>query len=222
MKKQQRFAELIEIEREYKSVSNKVRALTRQARREFEGQLAVDSKENPKAVYAYMNNKTKVHTGIGKLCKDPLDKHSEVTDDDSEKADILSKYFASVLTVEPEGPVPILEDRPVTQPMPEILITTEKVLKILSNLKVNKTPGFDEYPPRVLKELAPFIAETVTVIFNKSLTEAALPSDWKTSVIAAIFKKGLTNLASNYRPVALTSILCKVLETLVRDIFLRT
>ena len=47
--------------------------------------------------------------------------------------------------------------------------------------------------------------------------EAALPSDWKSSVIAAIFKKGITTLASNYRPVALTSILCKVLETLVRD-----
>ena len=164
-----------------------------------------------------MNSKTKVRTGIGKLCRDPLDKNSEVVDDDSEKANILSKYFSSVLTVEPDGPVPVLEDRPVNKPMPALSITTEKVLKLLEKLKTNKTPGLDEISPLVLKEIAPYIAEAVTEIFKKSLAEAALPSDWKSSVIAAIFKKGLTTLASNYRPVALTSILCKVLETLVRD-----
>ena len=62
-----------------------------------------------------------------------------MTDDDSEKASILSQYFSSVLTVEPDGPVPTLEDRPVQQPMPELIITTEKVLKVLEKLKVNKT-----------------------------------------------------------------------------------
>ena len=37
------------------------------------------------------------------------------------------------------------------------------------------------------------------------------------SKISAIFKKGNKSLASNYRPVSLTSIISKILEKLVRD-----
>ena len=34
---------------------------------------------------------------------------------------------------------------------------------------------------------------------------------------AAIFKKGSRNKPENYRPVSLTSVVCKLLETLIRD-----
>ena len=81
--------------------------------------------------------------------------------------------------------------------MRKLIITPEKVLAALEKLKVNKTPGLDDISARVLKEMAPVIAESVSNVFTKSLDEAALPSDWKSSVIAAIFKKGLSNLASN-------------------------
>ena len=101
--------------------------------------------------------------------------------------------------------------------MPPLIVTRKKVFKILSNLKVNKSPGFDNISARVLKELAAEISDTVTSLFQKSIDTASLPSDWKLSVIAAIYKKGLKCLAQNYRPVALTSILCKCLETIVRD-----
>ena len=41
------------------------------------------------------------------------------------------------------------------------------------------------------------------------------------SDVTGIFKKGAKNLASNYRPVSLTCILCKVLESFVRDALLK-
>ena len=44
-----------------------------------------------------------------------------------------------------------------------------------------------------------------------------VPSDWKKANVTAIFKKGDKSSSSNYRPVSLTSQVCKVLESIVRD-----
>ena len=47
-----------------------------------------------------------------------------------------------------------------------------------------------------------------------SLEEGIVPSEWKEANITPLFKKGSRN---NYRPVSLTSVVCKLLETLIRD-----
>ena len=52
-------------------------------------------------------------------------------------------------------------------------------------------------------------------MYNQSLLEGTLPEDWNTANVSAIFKKGVKAMASNYRPVSLTCIICKVLESLV-------
>jgi hypothetical protein len=44
-----------------------------------------------------------------------------------------------------------------------------------------------------------------------------LPLEWKTGVVTAIYKKGPKTEMGNYRPVSLTSIVCKVVQSLVRD-----
>ena len=76
-------------------------------------------------------------------------------------------------------------------------------------------------PAIILKELAHELSFPLYTIFNKSLTEKYVPSKWRMSDVTGIFKKGAKNLASNYRPVSLTCILCKVLESFVRDALLK-
>jgi len=44
-----------------------------------------------------------------------------------------------------------------------------------------------------------------------------LPDDWKLAEVTAIYKKGSKSDAGNYRPVSLTSVCCKVLESILRD-----
>ena len=44
-----------------------------------------------------------------------------------------------------------------------------------------------------------------------------ITNEWREGCITALFKKGSRKMASNYRPVSLTCILCKVLESFVRD-----
>ena len=54
-------------------------------------------------------------------------------------------------------------------------------------------------------------------LFNMSLQEGIVPFEWKEANIIPLFKKGSTNKSVNYRPVSLTSVICKLLETIIRD-----
>ena len=57
----------------------------------------------------------------------------------------------------------------------------------------------------------------MSIIYNTSLRTGILPSDWLKAHVSAVFKKGDRALPNNYRPISLTCILCKVLESLLRD-----
>ena len=81
----------------------------------------------------------------------------------------------------------------------------------------NKSPGPDGFHPRVLKELAHELSETLAMIFDKSLQQGIIPEDWRDAQVTPPFKKGEKANPSNYRPVSLTSILCNVMEGIVRD-----
>ena len=52
---------------------------------------------------------------------------------------------------------------------------------------------------------------------NISLQEGIVPLEWKEANIIPLFKKGSRNKSVNYRPVSLTSVICKLLETIIRD-----
>jgi len=71
--------------------------------------------------------------------------------------------------------------------------------------------------PRVLYETREATAYPLLIIYNKSISLGYLPADWKLAEVTAIYKKGSKSDARNYRPVSLTSVCCKVLESILRD-----
>ena len=216
LKKQKKLGEHETLWNEYCKVRNKVRSLTRAARKEFEKDIARESKDNPKKIYSYINSKVKSRQGIGDICIDPKNPKSAVTDDDQVKADIFSKFFASV-QVDEKGESPKVKKKPILEQMSKLKITRKQVLKILKNLKPNKAAGIDKMLPRILREIAEEIADIITSIFNDSINNSEIPGDWLRAIITIIFKKGKKSLAGNYRPVSLTCILCKCIETAIRD-----
>ena len=44
-----------------------------------------------------------------------------------------------------------------------------------------------------------------------------MPEEWKFAVVALVFKKGSKNDPQNYRPISLTSIVCKLLESIIKN-----
>ena len=100
--------------------------------------------------------------------------------------------------------------------MNNIEINEEKVKKKLSELNISKSPGPDSMHPRILHDLCEELAKPITIIFRNSIKAMEIPNEWQDGCITALFKKGNRKSTSNYRPVSLTCILCKVMEQFMR------
>jgi hypothetical protein len=184
----------------------------RRARRQFEESLARECKKNNKAVWNYVNSRRKTKAGIGQLQKSD----GSFTQSDTEAAEILSEQYYNTFTTEDTSDIPDIPDKPIiTEQLHNINISIEEVCKVLKSLKVDKSPGLDEVHPRVLKEAANVLSKPLATIFQESLASGLLPSQWKDALISPIYKKGSRTIPANYRPVSLTSVVCKVLERII-------
>ena len=62
----------------------------------------------------------------------------------------------------------------------------------------------------------PKIGFTSTILFQSSLNQGIIPTDWKRAIVAPIIKgKVDKNDVNNYRPVSLTRTTCKVMESII-------
>ena len=61
------------------------------------------------------------------------------------------------------------------------------------------------------------MTEILTIIFNKSLSERDMPNDRREANVIPSYKNGKKSDIKNYRPVSLTSQVCKILESLIKD-----
>jgi hypothetical protein len=99
----------------------------------------------------------------------------------------------------------------------DIVITVELVLSKLLKLQVNKAPGVDGIVPEILLKSAHAICNPLTTIFNASFQSGYVPVDWRRANVTAIYKQGPRDSPSNYRPVSLTCIACKLMESVVKQ-----
>lgn len=88
------------------------------------------------------------------------------------------------------------------------------------DVRVNtrKAAGPDGISGRVLKPCADQLAPVFTEIFNLSLEQSVVPSSFKQSIIVPVLKKPQPACHNDYRPEALTSVVMKCFERLVRDL----
>ena len=79
----------------------------------------------------------------------------------------------------------------------------------------HKAMGPDAIHPHILKELSFELSPVITHFFQQSIDNGIIPNDWKDANICPLFKKNDRTTPSNYRPVSLTCILCKLLEHII-------
>ena len=135
-------------------------------------------------------------------------------------AEELNMHFSSVFTREDTSSLPVPETKfegSEGERLGQLVVTPEVVANKINNMKENKSPGVDGIAPKILKETVEQICTPLAHVFNMSLQEGIVPLEWKEANIIPLFKKGSRNKSVNYRPVSLTSVICKVLETIIRD-----
>ena len=93
----------------------------------------------------------------------------------------------------------------------------DDVLKLLTNLDASTSAGPDEIHPILLKSCAEAVSTPLLLLFDHSLNEGRLPCDWKIAQVSPIFKCGSKSTATNYRPVSLTSVPCKMMERFLAE-----
>jgi len=87
----------------------------------------------------------------------------------------------------------------------------------IQNLKTDSAAGPDEIGPKLLQELESVLTKPLTWIFRESINSGEVPAEWRSANVTPIFKKGPKSDPGNYRPVSLTSVCCKLLESILRD-----
>ena len=90
----------------------------------------------------------------------------------------------------------------------------------MKNLNVNKCPGLDEIHPKILVELREILVKPLTRLFKFSLDSGVVPKDWKQAGVTPLFQKGKKARTENYRPVSLMSLICKIMESILKDAML--
>lgn len=157
-------------------------------------------KSNPSKFWRYLrtSNNTQSHTDSGER---------------TEKANEYNIFFQSVFTTDNGATPPVLSlDSPSID---HLEVTDTGILNLLLNLDPKKSSGPDDIPNEFLKRYAEWCSKFLGLIFRKSLTSSQLPDDWKIAKIIPIHKSGEQSLVSNYRPISLTSISCKLLEHII-------
>ena len=197
----------------YKNIRSNVTSETRKDRLAFERNISKEIKNNNKLFWRYVNSTRTTKASIPDLDKPDGTKATE----DKDKAEVLNAQFSSVFTEEDTSNIPTQEDLHIESPLTDLTITTEMVKKKLGKLRTDKSCGPDGVHPLILKKLSDTLAGPLCIIFNTSLRSGAVPTIWKEGIVTAIYKKGKKSLASNYRPITLTSVVCKILEDFITN-----
>ena len=59
--------------------------------------------------------------------------------------------------------------------------------------------------------MIPYLARLLDITMNNS----TLPADWKRATVVPVHKGGDRPLVTNYRPISLTSVVCKQMEHVI-------
>ena len=203
---------------EYCKYRNQLRRLTRKSVKSREMNIANKAKTNNKLFWKFVSSKTKLKPSMPDLFIYSKADANLMTNDDQTKSELLGNIYSSVFLKEPQWTWDLTdEDKPLVSER-LIDVTKEILSKKITELNTNKSPGPDNMHPRVVKELPVVIVNPFYYIFNLSIKTGKIPSAWKLGSISAIYKnKGSKHCVEDYRPVSLSSIACKIFESIIRD-----
>jgi hypothetical protein len=202
---------------EYKHTRNLVRKESRNTVQNIQRKVADSSKSNPKSFWKFIKSKTSITSTIGDIKISDGGHTNLIIKEDQEKAQAFADHFSNLYTIESNSNFSQLPSILPLNTMPEVIFTVADVHQQLVKLKINKSPGPDLLHPRVLHELGDVLAGPLTHLFSQSLNQCVVPDDWKMSTVTPVFKKGKKDCINNYRPISLTCIACKIMESVIRN-----
>ena len=157
-----------------------------------------------------MNSARRNRSPIG-----PLLSGDELVVNPKAQSNVLNDYFSSVFT-RCDNESPSKDQLTGIGKIENVVFNEECIKNEISRLRRFSAPGPDNVTNTTLIELCDEIAKPLDMLFTKSLNETKIPADWRLSNVSPIYKlKGSKSEPGNYRPVSLTSNVCKLMEKII-------
>lgn len=197
--------------------------LLRKIKIEYDSRQLQENSKNPQTLW-------KVLKSIYDPSSTQKNKTSSVTPNCPDPIDCLNKYNTYFTTVGKNLADTILTRISETQTSLTNKYTPQKNLPLsffiqptdetevslfINQLKKDSSPGPDKIGAKLLKKIQKFIVAPLTYIINLSIETGVFPEQWKVAAVSPIHKGGPPDKPENYRPIALLSILSKILEKVV-------
>ena len=138
-----------------------------------------------------------------------LNTGTKVCNSKIDKAEALDKH---TIISKPKRNIILFDDVLSFESIPSLSIDACGVLSQLKRLNSNKAHGPVELSPQLLKLVKKELAPALTIILQQSHDLSSTPNDWNSAIVTPIFKKSLKSNPSNYRPLSLMCICCKIME----------
>jgi hypothetical protein len=199
----------------YNKLRNTATWIKRDAKEKLEMNLALQIKENKNTFFSYVKSRSKIKPEIGAIRL----KNGELSKDNLEAAKALNEAFQSVFVRETQKENVTVEDEVASNNYKdtEEEITVKEIRDVLKKLIAGKAFGPDMISTEMIKLCEDDLIKPISIIFNKSWKEGSIPEIWRCANVLPIFKKGTKEDPLNFRPVSLTCVLCKLMETIIKN-----
>ena len=218
-----------DIYKNYSQIRNTVQRDVKQAKSSYYNDKVLEHRQNPKKLWSVLkdlgySHKTKDQTSIilevdGELLHDPSDVANHINHFYTHVAATLVNNLPSTSGIYDIFSTKFrnfYRDKGVVQNSFSLKpVSKEFIQKELLNLNTSKSTGLDQIPARFLKDGALLLTKPILHIINLSITTEKVPTDSKLARVKPLFKKKSRLEVGNYRPVAILSVLSKVLERAV-------
>ena len=94
-------------------------------------------------------------------------------------------------------------------------VTDDELKQAFSSLKSNKSAGFDQIYPKVIKHVASEIFKPLKFVINLSIRQGIVPQKLKIARIVPVHKNSEKTLVTNYRPISILPCFSKLMERIM-------
>ncbi len=195
---------------EYKFLRKRFKRELRKWRFTFEQRILQSN--STKKFWKYVNNKMQKPRHPILI----LNNENDTMLNDIEAAEALNKYFASIY-VQDDGCLPEFAKRAADVNFTDdVDLSVVAIESVLSGVGDTHSSGPDGFSAFLLKRLRNSISLPLSLIFNLSYESGIVPTIWKNAIVCPVYKGvGSRTCTENYRPISLTSVCCKIMESLV-------
>ena len=205
--------------RKWRNIATRLR---RNAIKQYWRDKSADLKDDPRSFYKtftpFLRDKNSGDEVIS------LEEGDNIVQDQKTVTEMFSNYFATI--VDGNGQIPPTANHPSVDKIMRKWsgnefsfrnVTRSDVLGALQKLNPNRASGHDLIPARILRLAANEVATPLTSIYNRIITQATWPQQWKWGEWTPVFKNGDPLAKANYRPVTVLPLVDKIFEKLLCD-----